>query len=428
MNHPGAAPSGGLRALSPRELAALNFPPVEHVAVGVPVGALVLAVGRPKLGKSLLFSVDLATSVARGDDFLGEPTIQGPALIVSAEDALPLVADRLLTRLGGDVDAPVRVVPVDGSLPQRLRLDDPTSFAALAALVEAERPRLIVLDPLVELHRRDENSADETSALMRPLRQLAHESGAGVVLIHHANKHGEDPVRSARGSSAIPAGADVVMTLKAGGAGDDDADDLDAGRVVRLHVEGRFGPPRRLAVRLGPGLRWHPADATRGADLPTADRVRRHLELTGEWLTTDQLAGALALPFGTVANAMTRLVREGTVSHAGAGTRADPRRHAAAVTRREPSVTNPPRPLPESAIHHHGSGPPAPAVMMNRDAATKPRSDADVPVERNGRDPRAIWVCGACGLPRSRDANPCPGCRTTGGRWFNPNLAPGATA
>ena len=90
-----------------------------------------------------------------------------------------------------------------------LRLDVQESFARLADMVNRLQPRLVVLDPLREFHHKRENEADDMAALLRPLRQLAHDSDTTIVLIHHRNKHATDPALATRGSSAITGGVDV---------------------------------------------------------------------------------------------------------------------------------------------------------------------------------------------------------------------------
>ena len=53
-----------------------------------------------------------------------------------------------------------------------VRLDVERDRARLRATLDQHRPRLLILDPLVRLHRIDENSAGEMSALLGELRAL----------------------------------------------------------------------------------------------------------------------------------------------------------------------------------------------------------------------------------------------------------------
>jgi RecA-family ATPase len=50
----------------------------------------------------------------------------------------------------------------------------------LYATVKAQDPVVVVLDPMRELHGQREDSADDMGPLLRPLRQLAHETNTAV--------------------------------------------------------------------------------------------------------------------------------------------------------------------------------------------------------------------------------------------------------
>ncbi len=126
---------------------------VRHIWVRHGVGIIG---GQPKLGKSWM-GLDLAISVASGTPCLGHFEVEepGPALVYLAEDGLGAVRARIDAicahrRLGlSRLDLHVITAPV-------LRLDVEEHRDRLTATVEALRPRLIVLDPLVRLHRLDE--------------------------------------------------------------------------------------------------------------------------------------------------------------------------------------------------------------------------------------------------------------------------------
>ena len=80
--------------------------------------------------------------------------------------------------------------------------------------VQRLAPRLLVLDPLVRLHRLDENSSSEISGLLGYLRALQRGNDTSVVLVHHTSKraharHGQ----SLRGTSDLHAWADVGLYL-----------------------------------------------------------------------------------------------------------------------------------------------------------------------------------------------------------------------
>ncbi|NIU30983.1 MAG: AAA family ATPase, partial [Gemmatimonadetes bacterium] len=63
-----------------------------------------------------------------------------------------------------------------------LRLDTLADQDRLAATIHDLRPRLLLLDPLVRLHRREENSATEISALLGYFRDLQRRFDLAVLL------------------------------------------------------------------------------------------------------------------------------------------------------------------------------------------------------------------------------------------------------
>ncbi|MCP3878146.1 MAG: AAA family ATPase [Sulfitobacter sp.] len=71
------------------------------------------------------------------------------------------------------------------------------------------KPRILLLDPLVRLHRLDENSAAEISQLLGFLRELQRAHNTAIVLVHHASKkHRAQPGQALRGSSDLHAFGD----------------------------------------------------------------------------------------------------------------------------------------------------------------------------------------------------------------------------
>ena len=113
--------------------------------------------GAPKCAKTWL-GLDMALSVATGTACLGKYAVPepGPVLVYLAEDALPVVRERIegMARHRGldlgPVEIDVITVPV-------LRLDRDRDRARLWETTRRLRPRLLLLDPLVRLHGIDEN-------------------------------------------------------------------------------------------------------------------------------------------------------------------------------------------------------------------------------------------------------------------------------
>ena len=197
--------------------------------------------GEPKCCKSFL-ALDLAVSVASGTPCLRRFVVPkaGRVLLYAAEDALHIVRHRLdgIASAAGvalaDLDIQVITVPV-------LRLDLAADRRNLAETVDRLRPRLLILDPFVRLHRIDENASGEVAPLLAYLRELQRRYGVAVLVVHHAKKGGAG-VRAGqalRGSSEFHAWGDSNLYLRRA------CDELS------LTVEHRAAPsPRPLIVEL----------------------------------------------------------------------------------------------------------------------------------------------------------------------------------
>jgi hypothetical protein len=287
--------------------------------------------------------------------------------------------------------------PIDGGEVQSLRLDEPGSLVALLALVQAHRPALLVLDPFRELHRKKENDADDMADILRPLRQLAHETETAVVLIHHRNKYGADSSTSVRGSSAISGSVDQVMTMELDG--EEEGENLAPDRTLKVTVEGRYGPRRRLAAQLRPGLRWMPVRPTLD-DFDVPGKIWRHLYLSGDACTADELVDAVGAAKRSVQNAMTELARSGQVARLGAGAKGDPYRY------RSTSAAD----APDLRSVENGK-----AVGRKDESRNRPEpSEKFIPdsslIRPNGqRTPIEVSLCANCGLPRGT-GGVCPNC------------------
>ena len=116
----------------------------------------------------------------------------------------PLPASRL-----ADLDVQVITAP-------SLRLDLEADRSSLAETVATLKPRLLVLDPFVRLHRIDENASGEVAPLLAYLRELQRLHAVAVIIVHHAKKGGAH-VRAGqalRGSSEFHAWGDSNLYLR----------------------------------------------------------------------------------------------------------------------------------------------------------------------------------------------------------------------
>ena len=97
-----------------------------------------------------------------------------------------------------------------------LRLDLDADRARLDEAVGRLKPRLLVLDPFVRLHRIDENVSGEVAPLLAFLRELQRRHAVAVAVVHHARK-GAGAIRAGqalRGSSEFHAWGDSNLYLR----------------------------------------------------------------------------------------------------------------------------------------------------------------------------------------------------------------------
>ena len=173
--------------------------------------------GPPKCSKTWL-GLDLALSVATGTACLGKYAVPqpGPVLLFLAEDALPVVRERVagMARHRGihldGVEIHVITAPT-------LRLDREPHRTGLFETAKRLRPRLLLLDPLVRLHGIDENHASEVAGLLAYFRSLQRRLNLSVVLVHHTRKNAAAGVAAGqglRGSSDLHAFGDSNLYLR----------------------------------------------------------------------------------------------------------------------------------------------------------------------------------------------------------------------
>src|ERR1019366_3710900 len=128
--------------------------------------------GEPKCCKSF-FALDVAVSVASGAACLRQFPVRrsGKVLLFPAEDSLAVVRQRL-EGIACAAQVSFDSLPVEVITAPSLRLDTATDRLRLSQTVQAQHPVLLVLDPLIRLHRVDENDATQIAALLSFRREL----------------------------------------------------------------------------------------------------------------------------------------------------------------------------------------------------------------------------------------------------------------
>lgn len=279
--------------------------------------AIGLVGGSPKVCKTW-FGLDMAVSVASATKAMDHFSVvqSGPALVYLAEDALPQVRFRIEAlcrqrRIDIDrLDLHVITAPV-------LRLDLVADQERLAQTIARLRPRLVLLDPLVRMHRLDENSAAEISGLLGYIRDLQRRFDTAIVLVHHASKkQRSQPGQALRGSSDLHAIGDCNAYL------------ARTGDHIVLTIEHRAArSPEPMALELVTGadddaiaLRVRPgaaADVDSKPDLGA--RVVNVLARAGRPLSRATLREQLRVNNKRLGDALSALASANLVTRTGAG-------------------------------------------------------------------------------------------------------------
>ena len=277
--------------------------------------------GEPKCCKSFL-ALDLAVAVASGSDCLRRfrPGTPGPVLLFSGEDGLDVVRHRL-EGIATAAGVPFAGLDVHVITAPSLRLDLPADQARLSDTVDALKPRLLVLDPFVRLHRIDENASADVAPLLAYLRDLQRRFHTAVLLVHHARK-GAAHLRAGqalRGSSELHAWGDSNLYLRR------------KGERLHLTIEHRAAPSGdELILELEAhrqGLALRPLASPSVARVepegaPSAlERIEQVLAQARTPLTQRELRRACRMRTHTLGQALATLIACGRVHRAGDGYR-----------------------------------------------------------------------------------------------------------
>lgn len=274
--------------------------------------------GEPKCCKSFL-ALDMAVSVASGAPCLGRFQVArtGRVLLFAAEDSTHIVRERLeaiALRRGvnfSSLDIQVITTPV-------VRLDREPDRHALQETVNRWRPRLLVLDPFVRLHRIDENAAAEVAPLLAYLRELQRSFQTAVLLVHHARK-GAAHARAGqalRGSSELHAWGDSNLYMRR------------RAEALELTVEHRASAscsplPLALVVKeLSVALEVsesQPVDAQPSASADPEHRVQQVLAAASGAVALGELRRACQIRTTTLCSTLAAMTRQGRVIKTGNG-------------------------------------------------------------------------------------------------------------
>jgi len=268
--------------------------------------------GEPKCCKSFL-ALDIALSVASGTACLRQFPVRRPGkvLLFPAEDSLAVVRQRL-EGIATAAQVNFQDLPVEVITAPSLRLDTPTDRQRLSETVQDLQPVLLILDPLIRLHRVDENDATQIAALLSYLRELQRQFRLAVLLVHHARKdsHASRPGQALRGSSELHGWGDSNLYMRRKGS------------QLTLSTEHRAAPSQdhiplhltevgsALALAVLESSPYQPK-----ADPTPVERVRAALaQLQEPVFSVQQLRKLCAIRTETLCAALEELTQQGELS------------------------------------------------------------------------------------------------------------------
>ena len=211
-------------------------PPLDFVLPGLIAGSVGTLIGPGGVGKTMLelqVAVLMATGLGHCDPIFGTAAFEGlsttpqKVVLVAAEESINVLWQRLhaivqslnqrdvlpddvsWAELLQRLEQNLLLYPVAGArranllTPDLAPSEDAHAFAALSQGV-----RLVIVDPLRQLHLEDENHSAPMSALMSIFKQIAQKSGAAVLVAHHSSRAAGlqgygDSADAGRGSTAL---------------------------------------------------------------------------------------------------------------------------------------------------------------------------------------------------------------------------------
>jgi KaiC/GvpD/RAD55 family RecA-like ATPase len=170
-----------------------------------------------KTGKSML-ALNIGLAIATGRDFLGMPTSKSKVLYLQTEIAnfsLKERIEKMLENLDTETYDNASTNLLISS--NRIRIDESEGIELIKYEIKKYQPNLLIIDPLYDLHRKNEDNATDMAPILSDIREIARSCDCAIILIHHQGKKGEhnggNAGHACRGSSAFGDVPDISISL-----------------------------------------------------------------------------------------------------------------------------------------------------------------------------------------------------------------------
>lgn len=225
-------------ALLKRELT-----PPEFIVDGlIPRRGVTIITGEGGIGKSFI-TLELAYSVATGSKFLSHfHNLTGPVIMIDLENDEASITRRAQKITAGKRESetvpdhiPVYGVEKGNLVVSELHIDQSKGREALYSSVENYCPCLLIVDPLIAIHSKDENDNGAMRQVIMDLQELARRFNLAVVVVHHPRKRGmiNDAGQMMRGASDLRNAVDSHLFIRK----------VSKEHLIIEHDKSRHSPP-----------------------------------------------------------------------------------------------------------------------------------------------------------------------------------------
>jgi len=210
----------GLKFFSAWDILTTDWPaPIYAVGDLLPAGLTLLA-GRQKIGKSWL-SLQITRQLVMGQQLWGRDVRPGNFLYIALEDN----QHRLRSRMEKQQWPTVQIDQMLNSgfmlrdqFVEQIGYLDAEGSDILAAQIDRQRPRLVVIDTLGRAVKGDLNDYETMTAALDPVQTMALQKNTAVLLVDHHNKRSSqfgdgDAVLDVLGSGAKTGVPDTIWGL-----------------------------------------------------------------------------------------------------------------------------------------------------------------------------------------------------------------------
>ena len=279
-------------------------------------GGLGILYGKPGLGKSW-FAVSLARSMARGEPWMGIPTVPSGvrAGVVQLELGAFTLQERLITLGAGthERDQEIKVVcrPRLRGLVDLFRaqgdIDD------LHEWISDDKLDVLFIDALSRAHSANENKAEELGQVIARLDVIRHETGCAIVPIHHETKATDkDPnnhLDALRGTTRLQSDPTLLVRVQ----------QLRGIRRIVFAKVSEGAEPHPIYFRLGEDGQPEVIPAPEDVSDANRDRVLKSVSGFGRPVQISEVMSATRMTRATVKRHLTKLADGGFLNVLGQG-------------------------------------------------------------------------------------------------------------